>query len=84
MTEKKLMVFKYILQNNENFLFEMLYKIILTQSQKYKIILTQSQVLQIVMQYMPKEEIHIFNSNIKKIRYYKLQSICTIYKAPIK
>jgi len=44
MTKKKLIrIFKYILQNNEKFLFKML----------AKIILTQSQVLQIVMQNMP-------------------------------
>ena len=59
MTEKKLiMIFKYILENNEKSLFKM----------QVKIILTQSQVLPIVMQNMPKKQIYIFNSNIKKIR----------------
>ena len=39
-----------------------------------KSILTQSQIRQIVMQNTPKKQIDIFNSNIKKIRYYNILS----------
>lgn len=65
-TQKKLIIiFKDSLENIEKFLFKML----------AKSILTQSQVLQIVRQNMPKKQIHIFNYNMKKIRFYNILSI---------